>query len=129
MLTLSVGPRTTELPRARAIVRETLRRHGHSEQHLMDVSIVLTELLQTAAEESDAAEDLEVRLVAIESGTRIEIEDHLTPVVALGGVNHALRADVLAALTRSQGSYTTASGGSVIWADVPISRGPAVSAE
>lgn len=128
MLTLSVGPRTTELPRARAIVREALRRNGNSEQHLMDVSIVLTELLQTAAEESDAAEDLEVRLLTVEFGTRIEIEDHLTPIVALGGVNHVLRADVLAALTRSQGSYTTPSGGSVIWADVPISRGPEVDA-
>lgn len=122
MLAVTIGARTTELPRARAIARETLRRQGASEQHVIDVSIVLTELLQTAAEETGGHGELEVRIRVMTAVTRVEIEDHLLPVVVLGGEHHALRSDVLAALTRAQGSYATRSGGTVIWVDVPRTR-------
>jgi hypothetical protein len=122
VLTLKVGARTTELPRARGIARDALRRHSFPEQHVIDVSIVLTELLQTAAEECDGAGDVEVRLEVTPSATRIEIRDHLPSVVALGGRHHALRSDVLAALTSAQGSFATPDGDTVVWAEVPLSR-------
>jgi hypothetical protein len=120
VLTVRVGARTTELPRARGIVRDALRLLRRSEEHIIDVSIVLTELLQAAAEEIDGRGDVELRLEVMPSTTRIELRDHLPSVVALGGRHHALRSDVLAALTSAQGSFTTVDGDSVIWAEVPL---------
>jgi hypothetical protein len=126
LLVVTVGARTTEIPRARALARDALRHARRAEHHVIDVSIVLSELLQTAAEEGEVVDDLEVRLLDTRTGTRIEIEDHLVPVVALGGRHHALRSDVLAALTTAQGSYSTPSGRTVVWAEVPASRLSAV---
>jgi hypothetical protein len=122
VLTVRIGARTTELPRARGIVRDALRVLRRSEEHIIDVSIVLTELLQAAAEEIDGRGDVELRLEVMPSATRIELRDHLPSVVALGGRHHALRSDVLAALTSAQGSFTTVDGDSVIWAEVPLAR-------
>jgi hypothetical protein len=122
VLSVRVGARTTELPRARAIVRDALRILRRSEDHIIDVSIVLTELLQAAAEEIGGRGEVELRLEATVSGTRIELRDHLPSIVALGGRHHALRSDVLAALTSAQGSFATVDGSSVVWAEVPVSR-------
>jgi hypothetical protein len=122
VLTVRVGARTTELPRARGIARDALRVLHRSEDHIIDVSIVLTELLQAAAEEIGGRGDIELRLEVMPSATRIELRDHLPSVVALGGRHHALRSDVLAALTSAQGSFTTVDGDSVIWAEVPLAR-------
>src|SRR5262245_28808836 len=122
VLSVRVGARTTELPRARAIVRDALRILRRTENHVIDVTIVLTELLQAAAEEIGGRGEVELRLEATASGTRIELRDHLPSIVALGGRHHALRSDVLAALTSAQGSYAASDGETVVWAEVPLSR-------
>jgi hypothetical protein len=122
VLTVRIGARTTELPRARGIARDALRVLHRSEDHVIDVSIVLTELLQAAAEEIGGRGDLELRLEVTPASTRIELRDHLPSIVALGGRHHAMRSDVLSALTSAQGSFVTGGGETVIWAEVPLSR-------
>src|SRR5262245_7038649 len=117
ILSMTVGARTTELPRARAIAREALRRQGCTEQHVIDVSIVLSELLLTAAEEGQGDGTLELRLLVGDDATRVELQDHLMAIVALGGRHHALRSDVLAALTSAQGSFSSADGSTLVWAE------------
>jgi hypothetical protein len=122
VLSVRVGARSTELPRARGIARDALRLHHRSEEHVIDVSIVLTELLLAASEEIGGRGEIELRLEVTAAATRIELRDHLPSIVALGGRHHALRSDVLSALTTAQGSYATTSGETVVWAEVPLSR-------